>query len=209
MIASCPELEGWIAGIVAGAGSATAEDERAVVWELADQLVYQRFPEAYDGVSELRWDAAQLGGVCEIRGGRILDVGAGTGWLSVELARSATTVHAVEPVGRLREYIRDRARRRELKNLYVLDGFLDRIPLPKASVDVLVTSRAIGWRPAEELDEVERVVSPGGWAVHCLGSPVGAPPGELQRLLESRGYTISSYLDGGGTRQRYSKRIPA
>jgi ubiquinone/menaquinone biosynthesis C-methylase UbiE len=208
IITRCPELQEWIADLVAAAVPTTVEHERSVVWELADQLVYQRFPEAYDGIEELRWDVSQLAEVCEIRGRRVVDVGAGTGWLSVELARSATTVYAVEPVGRLRDYIRDRAADGGLDNLHVLDGFLDRIPLPTASVEVLVTSRAIGWRPAEELDEVERVVSPGGWAVHSLGSPTDAPREELHHLLESRGYTFSSYVDGGGVRQRYAKRIP-
>ena len=127
----CPELATWLGEIVEDAAGDTgdlAEHQRAVVWELADWLVYQRFPEAYDGVDALRWDASQLGDVCEIEGRTVVDAGAGTGWLSEALAHRAKAVFAVEPVGRLREHIRRRAAAAGQDNLYAVDGFLHRIP---------------------------------------------------------------------------------
>jgi len=55
-----------------------------------------------------------------------------------------------------------------MHNLFVMDGTLDSIPLPGHSLDVLITSNAIGWNLVEELEEIERVVKPGGHAIHLL-----------------------------------------
>ncbi|MCB9766035.1 MAG: class I SAM-dependent methyltransferase [Alphaproteobacteria bacterium] len=206
----CPELTDWLAGAVdAGSGSSepVGGHARALVWEIADLLVYQRFPEAYDALAELRWDADQLADVCELEGRTIIDAGAGSGWLSEDLARSGRVVFAVEPVGRLREYIRQRADRAALGNLFVLDGLLHRIPLPASSADVLVTSRAIGWQLADELVEIERVVRPGGWAIHSVGTPDDSPRTELDERLEASGYAPSRYRDAGGWRRRYARRF--
>ena len=57
-----------------------------------------------------------------------------------------------------------------MKNLFVMDGTLDSIPLPDDSLDVLITSNAIGWNLNGELNEIERVVKPGGYTIHLLHS---------------------------------------
>ena len=49
-----------------------------------------------------------------------------------------------------------------------MDGTLDFIPLPHDSLDMLITSNAIGWNLDEELREIERVVKAGGHAIHLL-----------------------------------------
>jgi SAM-dependent methyltransferase len=206
----CPELAEWIGELVELADRDTgnlADHRRAVVWELADWLVYQRFPAAYDRVDELRTSAEPFTELCEIEGRTIIDAGAGTGQLSVELARVARAVLAVEPVGRLREYVAQRASDAKLDNVYPLDGSLHQIPLPAASADALVTSRAIGWQIDDELAEVERVVSPGGWAIHLLGTPADGPPPALHEALEAHGYASSRCRDATGWRLRYAKQI--
>ncbi len=209
MVTRCPELSAWLDEIVGRADMTCdlANAEEALVWELADQLVYQRFPEAYDAMRALRWDPAQLADVCKVEGRVVVDIGAGTGWLSEALAGSARTVFAVEPVSRLREYIRERAAAAGHSNLFVIDGFLDRVPLPPASVDVLLTSRAIGWRLADELREVERIVRPAGHAVHFVGTPADGPRTPLHDELRRWGYEPSRYREGGGWRDRYAKVV--
>ncbi|MCK4746035.1 MAG: methyltransferase domain-containing protein, partial [Bacteroidales bacterium] len=81
-------------------------------------------------------------------------------------------VFAVEPVASFRAFMREKAVKQRVKNLYVMDGTLDSVPLPEHSLDVLITSNAIGWNLPEELDEVERVIKPGGHAIHLIRSDV-------------------------------------
>ena len=54
--------------------------------------------------------------------------------------------------------------------MFVIDGFLHEIPLPQGYADVLITSNAIGWNLKDELNEIERVVKPGGIVIHLLSS---------------------------------------
>ena len=137
----------------------------------------------------------------------VIDAGAGSGKVALEAVRHARHVFAVEPVARLREFMRDRAAASAITNLFVLDGTLDAIPLPTDTADVLLTCRAIGWRLEEELVEIERVVRAGGVALH-LGHP-HPPPDEShlhQRLIEV-GYSIVTYPEGQEQRTSYRKRI--
>ena len=65
--------------------------------------------------------------------------------------------------------MRKKAKRNDITNLFVIDGFLQAIPLPQNSVEVLITSNVIGRGDMEEaLNEVERVVKPEGYAIHLL-----------------------------------------
>jgi SAM-dependent methyltransferase len=66
--------------------------------------------------------------------------------------------------------MKEKAAREGRDNLYVMDGTLDSIPLPDGSLDLLITSNAIGWNLQEELREIQRVVKPGGQALHLLWS---------------------------------------
>lgn len=92
--------------------------------------------------------------------------------------------------------------------MYVLDGCLDDVPLPPGTADVLLTRQAIGWHLADELTEIERVVVPGGTALHLVGTPFPAPDGdEMHRALVEAGYEAGSYVEAGVTKRRYWKRI--
>ena len=100
----------------------------------------------------------------------VVDAGSGTGRVALEAAYTAEIVYAVEPVTRLRQFIREKASRHRLKNLFVVDGFLHSLPFPRDSVGVLITSHALGWNLEDELREFERVVKPGGYVIHCPGT---------------------------------------
>ena len=91
----------------------------------------------------------------------------------------ARTVFAVEPVATLRAYMRAKAARLGIGNLYVLDGTLDAIPLPPGTADLLVTCRAIGWNLQAELTEIERILRPDG-SPPCTSS---ASPGLGRRTI--------------------------
>ena len=110
----------------------------------------------------------------------------------------------------LRQYIRDKAELLQIDNLFVLDGFLNAIPLPPASADVLLTRQAIGWKLDEELREIERVLKPAGIALHLVGTPHPAPPDdELHHQLMSNGYQHGTYHEESTIKCRYWKQLEA
>lgn len=182
--------------------------EQAVVWEVADWIVYQRAPQDYDTYAGVDWTIAAVTEVTALTDKVVIDAGAGTGRVAIDAAPMARHVFAVEPVATLRPFIRAKAARLHRHNLFVLDGFLHAIPLPTASTDVLLTCQAIGWNLREEIAEIDRVVAPGGVAMHLFGTPEAAQPHHpLSQALQANGYQLRSYRDGALTVQSYHKTI--
>jgi SAM-dependent methyltransferase len=96
---------------------------------------------------DLAQEALGLGG-----GSSVLDLAAGTGRLTEELARRFTRVVAVEPDERMRALHGD-----------ALAGSAEAIPLSDASVDAVFVGEAFHWfDPAAAIAELVRVLRPGG-----------------------------------------------
>jgi len=172
-----PLIEGFINTILAAYNPADNEDIleescQDLLWEIADLIIYNKYPGVYDEQSGLIWEMSELSSVTSLQGKTILDAGAGTGRLAFLVAPVADTVYAMEPVGNMRRFVREKASRIKAKNLFAINGFLDSIPLPDNSVDVLMTSNAIGWNLEDELVEIERVLRQNGHAIHLLKSDV-------------------------------------
>ena len=189
---------------------AAAED--AVVWTIADLLVYNKCPELYDRLPFHSWDFAEVTSITSLDDKVVVDVGSGTGRVALEAATMADTVVAVEPVGRLREFIRDKAVLNGLDNLRVVEGFCHSIPLPDSSAEVVITSHALGWRLEDELREFERVVKPGGYVIHCPGTAESPhDKGEVEqheRLISPEwGYEFARYRPSDGWKRKYWKRV--
>ena len=79
-----------------------------LLWEIAELIVYNKFPEIYDSNVELNWDINEIIPTKSLKGKVVIDVGAGTGKLAFRLAQFADTVFAVEPVNSFRRFIRDK-----------------------------------------------------------------------------------------------------
>ncbi len=147
--------------------------------------------------------------VAAVEGRAVIEAGAGTGRVAFAVAPLAEVVHAVEPVGAMRRFMRAKAKEEGVGNLYVHDGFLHDLPFPGNSADVLVTRQAFGWKPEEELREMERVVRAGGRIVHLSGLSMSAEsdPHVDLAVLEGQGYTCDEYGPAGGRMRRYHKVI--
>ena len=133
----------------------------------------------------------------------VADLGCGDGYLTIETARWARRVVAIdrspEVLGRGREL----AARRGVGNITWKRGELDALPLDEASVDVALLSQALhhAENPAVALAEAVRILRPGGrvlvldlrshdqtWVHERLGDRVrGFKDEELARLLEEAG----------------------
>ncbi len=186
--------------------------EDTIVWTIADLLVYHRCPELYDRLPFHGWDFAEVTKITPLDDKVVVDVGAGTGRVALEAATLADTVVAVEPVGRLREFIRDKTALRGLDNVRVVEGFCHSIPLPDSFADVVITSHALGWRLEAELREFERVVKPGGYVIHCPGTAENPHnKGEVEqheRLMSPEwGYEFARYRPSDGWKRKYWKRV--
>lgn len=211
LVARHPPIRALLAQLLAEYGPAADAElmayEQELVWEIADWIVYQRAPDRYDEGSEFDRSLTAISDVVTLDESVVVDAGAGTGEMAIEVARRARHVFAVEPVAALRSYIRERAAQERLDNVFVLDGTLDTIPLPPRTADVLLTRQAIGWRLDAELLEVGRVVKPDGIAVHLSGMPHPAPPDDdLHRRLLADGYEPDTYRERAVRKRRYRKR---
>src|SRR5690606_29303764 len=133
----------------------------------------------------------------------VADLGCGEGYLTVEAARWASRVIAVD---RSREVIaraRDLARRRRVSNGVGKRGGLEALPLKDASVDGALLSQALhhAESPAKAVAEAVRITRPGGrvlvldlrthnetWVRDRFGDRwLGFEPQELERLLSDAG----------------------
>jgi SAM-dependent methyltransferase len=180
-----------------------------LVWEIADQFVYTKRPDMYDERVDLDWNFEEVLALVSLEHKVVIDAGAGTGRVAFAVAQTAGLVFAVEPVTSLRQFIREKASGIGVTNLFAIDGFLQAIPLPAGFADVLITSNAIGWRLEEELPEIERVVKPGGYAIHLFSHADNEQVDPLHSLLTSPAWCYACSRDKGkdGWKRKYWKQI--
>jgi len=91
-------------------------------------------------------------------GKRVLDLAAGTGNLTRELAPSGAELVAVEPVAEMRAKVEAL-----LPGVEALDGTAEAIPFPSHSVDAVVVGQAFHWFDGvPAVSEIRRVLKPDG-----------------------------------------------
>ncbi|MEU3723193.1 class I SAM-dependent methyltransferase [Streptomyces sp. NPDC031705] len=130
---------------------------------------------AHDAV--LGW-AAEAG----LRPRTVLDIGCGTGKLLEEAGSRwpGARLYGIDPADRMVEIAR-----RRLPGAELAVGRAERLPLPDASVDLVVSTTAFGhWSDAAAgLREVRRVLSPGGSVMIAEHAPPGVLLGLLLKVM--------------------------
>lgn len=212
LIKKYPPITSFIERVMVQSAPAFDEQElrersENLVWTIADILVYNKCPEAYDSQAFHNWDFSEVTTVTSLEDKVVIDGGAGTGRVALEAAQTAHQVFAVEPVARLRRFIRDKTAEVGLYNVFVIDGFLHTIPLPDGFADVLITSHALGWRLEEELKEFERVVRNGGYIIHCPGTAEGEEKQHSRLVSSEWRYEFSRYKEVDGWKRKYWKQL--
>jgi 2-polyprenyl-3-methyl-5-hydroxy-6-metoxy-1,4-benzoquinol methylase len=209
----CPELNGWLDGVMARAGESqpleTAKVRRAeevIMKTINDLLTYVVDPGAYDAQPFLGWDAQELVSLVDFTGQTVIDIGSGTGRLALLAAEKAEAVYAVEPVTNLREYLKDKARKQGLGNVYAVDGLITDLPFSDRFADVTMGGHVFGDQPEEEYGEMVRVTKPGGMVILCPGS--ADREDERHRFLISKGFEWSRYEEpGAGVVRKYWRSV--
>ncbi|MGD8465250.1 MAG: methyltransferase domain-containing protein [Anaerolineae bacterium] len=99
-----------------------------------------------------------------IEGRRLLDVGAGIGDRTIQYARLAEQVYALEPAASALPILRGRIKSSGAPNVNVVPAGAEAIPLDDGTVDVAYATWSYFFGPGSEagLREVQRVVRPGG-----------------------------------------------
>ena len=180
-----------------------------LLWEIADLIVYNKYPEIYDIKVNFTWDISEIISIELLKEKVVADVGAGSGMLAFLLTKYARTVYAIEPITSFRNFIREKANKEKCSNIYAIDGFPDSIPLPENSIDILLTSNAIGWNLEKELQEIERVVKPNGQVIHLMRASENETENSFHKRLISSDwkYNCYKYQDAGGLKLKYIKSI--
>jgi len=148
---------------------------------------------------------------------RVADLGCGEGYLTIEAARFAKKVVAIDRSEAVLARAKESAARRKLGNIEWRRGELEKLPLKDACVDVALLSQALhhAAHPAHALAEAARIVRPGGrvlvldlrrheehWVRDRLGDTwLGFEDAELARLLKEAGLS-SVKVSVGARRQR-------
>ncbi len=94
----------------------------------------------------------------------VADLGCGEGYLTLEAARWAERVVAVDRSDAVLKQARALARRRKVTNVVWKRGEIEQLPLDDGSVDVALLSQALhhAAEPGRALAEAARIVRPGG-----------------------------------------------
>ncbi len=135
---------------------------------------------------------------------QVADLGCGEGYLTIETARWAKRVIAVDRSKEMLARARALAGRRKVRNITWKRGEIERVPIADATVDLALLSQALHHAddPARALAEARRILKPGGrvlvldlrahreaWVGGALGDQwQGFSDDELRRLLSGAGF---------------------
>jgi ArsR family transcriptional regulator len=107
----------------------------------------------------------------------LADLGCGEGYLTIEAARWASRVVAIDRSAAVLRRARALAHKRRVRNIVWKRGEIEAVPLPDAVCDVVLLSQALhhASHPAQALRESARILRPGGRGGGRGRRPPGAP----------------------------------
>jgi ArsR family transcriptional regulator len=135
----------------------------------------------------------------------VADLGCGEGYLTIEAARWARRVVAIDRSPDVLKRGKELARRRGVKNITWKRGELQKAPIDDESMDLVLLSQALHHadEPGDALKEARRILRPGGrvllldlrehgeaWVTSTLGDRwLGFDDKSLQKLIAGSGFT--------------------
>ena len=100
----------------------------------------------------------------EVAGKVCADLGSGTGFMSLELAKDAQLVFAVDQSKNMLKELNREAEKKGISNIYPISGAFDDIPLFDGSMDHVFTNMALHHveDPLKGIKEMHRILKEGG-----------------------------------------------
>ena len=152
------------------------------------------------------WDKSRLFEVVDLTSKRVLDIGSGNGRLAFAAAEKAAEVYAVEPVETLRYFLRERCKAENIRNIRVTEGFVEDLPYPDNTFDVVISGHVVGDNYDAEIAEMERVCKPGGVILDIPGDQY--KDSVLKQEMIDHGFEPLPYLGSFGAKViRYRKVV--
>ena len=153
------------------------------------------------------WNEDRLFELVDFKEKLVLDVGSGTGRLAFAAAKFARKVYALEPTDMLREFMKDKIKSENIKNVIVVDGTVEHIPYEDNTFDIVMSAHVVGDDYDIELAELHRVTKHNGYILDCMGDDDRirkAPSAEMLKNGFDYLYHKSSL---GGDIYRYRKQV--
>jgi SAM-dependent methyltransferase len=209
----CPALNPWLDSLLITRPDLNQHSpeqirraEVEILAAMTDLIVYATDPAVYDAQPFLNWDSNELLTLTDFTGKTVIDVGAGTGRLTFTVAEKAAAVFAVEPVGNLRQYIREKAQARGQRNVFPVDGLITAIPFPDQFAEVVMGGHVFGDDLEGEYRELARVTQSGGMIILCPGN--NDKDNEIHRFLLAQGFAWSRFEEPrDGIKRKYWKSV--
>jgi len=205
-----PTLETWVDTVLEKADTEPTPDkiraaEEAILRSMNDLVCYAVDPEIYDRMPSLNWDSTELSSLTDFNGKTVIDIGAGTGRLTFIAAQAgAQAIFAVEPVGNLRVYIRQKANELGFSKVYTMDGLITDLPFPDQFIDITMGGHVFGDAPETEYAEMARVTRPGGMILLCPGN--NDADDDRHQFLIDHDFEWSRFEEpGDGIKRKYWK----
>lgn len=152
------------------------------------------------------WDKSRLFEVVDLTSKRVLDIGSGNGRLAFAAAEKAAELYAVEPVETLRYFLRERCKAENIRNIRVTEGFVEALPYPDNTFDVVISGHVVGDNYDAEIAEMERVCKPGGVILDIPGDQ--HKDSVLKQEMIDHGFEPLPYLGSFGAKViRYRKVV--
>ncbi len=125
-------------------------------------------------------------------GSRVLDLAAGTGKLTRQLAIGGARCLAVEPSSSMREVFQ-----RTVPGVAAAGGTAEMVPVADGAMDAVVVGQAFHWFDQEQsLSEIARVLRPGGWLALIWNERDESDPAMAELVRISRWDRFQPYMTG-------------
>ncbi|MDZ5255208.1 class I SAM-dependent methyltransferase [Clostridium sp. LIBA-8841] len=100
----------------------------------------------------------------DIKNKVIADLGAGTGFISLEIAKEANIVFSVDSSKNMLSELYRTAKDNELNNIYPINGEVENLPIFDDSIDLIFMNMALHHveNPDMAIKEMYRILKPGG-----------------------------------------------